>query len=313
MLRLVRTQNGVYMQLGIKVKLIFKILFLTLFILGAKLSFADVYNSSTCTYSGGLVSDANPCFTAATAVEYPVLKVALCTAKPTAPSLTTAIDISKCTVLVNNTTGNTTTVRKSGSTKFPGTLTSLATMSGGTSKGTSYTYVYIESSAYTSLKATAKFTSSKTAVDGSSGTTCWTTTQSIYSFGPVPTSGASCGSTASEGWVTVYLNSLGTNAAYMNYTSTYGSITTDTYLVDSSLRQAAATTSGSMGTVSKVITVQTLPITITNKSGGIKALLDMSNSAWILWYSNANTNLWFQSGGASLLLYDCGERRCSYD
>lgn len=272
-------------------------------------------DSTVCTTNGsGAINDNLACFAGATQMQFPVYKVALCQAKPSAPTLSTPVDISKCVVLLSNPSGTPVTVRTGGVTTMPGQIAPLPTLSGGRREGITYSYAYIESAPSAAVQATATFTANRTGVEnpGTPGTICWSTTTTIYSYGPVPTTGSKCGSSASDvGLTTVLMNSLGTNSAYMSYSSTSNGITTDTYLVDSSLKQAAATTSGSMGTVSKIINIQTLPITITQQSGGVKASIQTSQGAWILQQSGGSPNLWFQNGNASLVLYSCGQGRCN--
>jgi len=272
-------------------------------------------DSVACTTDGsGNVNDATACFSSATQMQFPIRKVALCATKPTAPTLTTPVDISKCVTLLSNASGAPAVVVKGGVTQLPGQISSLSTLSGGKNSGSTYAYAYIEADAYTSVKATTIFTSTRTGVEnpGTPGVVCWTTDATFYSYmSGAPSAGSRCGSAASNVGVTkVLLNSLGTNSAYMSYSSTVDGVTTDTYLVDSSLRQAAPTTAGSMGTVSKIINIQTLPITITQRSGGIKARVQVSQGAWILQQSSG-PNLWYQNGNANLLLSSCGEGRCN--
>jgi hypothetical protein len=261
--------------------------------------------------ASGVISDSSDCYANATQMQFPVYKVALCQAKPSAPTLSTPVDISKCMTLLSNPSGTPVTVRTGGMTTMPGQVTPLATLSGGKREGVTYSYAYIEAAPSTAVQATATFTSSKTGVAGGSGVMCWSTQATIYSFNPSgvdPTAGAKCGSSPSDvGLTNVLMNSLGTDKAYMSYTGTSNGVTTDTYLVDSSLRQAADTTGGSMGTVSKVISIQTLPITITQQSGGIKVSIQTSQGAWIA----QRTNLWFQNGNATLVLNSCGQGRCN--
>lgn len=259
--------------------------------------------------ASGVISDSSDCYANATQMQFPVYKVALCQVKPSAPTLSMPVDISKCTTLLSNPSGTPVTVRTGGMTSMPGQVTPLATLSGGKREGVTYSYAYIEAAPSTAVQATATFTSSKTGVAGGSGVVCWSTQATIYSFNGVdPTAGAKCGSSSSDvGLTNVLMNSLGTDQAYMSYTGTSNGVTTDTYLVDSSLRQAAATSAGSMGTVSKVISIQTLPITITQQSGGIKVSIQTSQGAWIA----QRTNLWFQNGNATLVLSSCGQGRCN--
>ena len=272
-------------------------------------------DSVACTTNGsGEITDPLACFSLASQMQFPVTKIALCQSKPPAPTLSTPVDISKCVTLINNPGGTPVVVRKGGVTQLPGQLNSLSTLSGGKNNGVSYSYAYIEADAYSSVQATSTFSSNRTGVEnpGTPGVVCWTTDATFYSYMTgAPSAGSRCGSVASNPGITkVLLNSLGTNGAYMSYSSTSNGITTDSYLVDSSLRQAAATTAGNMGTVSKIVNIQTLPITITQQSAGIKAMVQVSQGAWILQQSSG-PNLWFQNGNANLVLSSCGDNRCN--
>jgi hypothetical protein len=294
---------------------------LLLSILGGStgLTFAQ---SKVCTTSSGLINDPNACYTNATNMSFPVTRVLLCKAKPTAPTLSSPIgNISapNCVPFyVNGAGGN--VIAQMGTTQIPGGVVSQTeflqnaglnsganiTMGGGqNSKASSalFSYAYIETQPYISVTAKANFASTKSAVDSSTGTTCWSTSATIYSYGPVPTSGSTCGSSASANpaETKVMMNSLGTGGAYMSYSSTSNGITTDTYLVDSSLKLSANTTSGSMGTVSKVVNIQTLNLTVNAQSGGINALVNISQGAWII-QNGGSPNLWFQNGNANLLV-----------
>ncbi|WP_156471367.1 hypothetical protein [Polynucleobacter sinensis] len=272
--------------------------------------------SVACTVDGsGKINDSLACYTLATQMRFAVYRVALCKSKPTAPTLSSPVNIAagNCTDLLTNSDGSYTTVRKDGKSNFPGKPTSQSVLSGGLKDGVTYNYAYIESAPTVIVQTTAQFSANRTGVNSpnTAGTTCWTTEATILNYSPVPTSGSSCGSSVSNlGLTTVMLNSLGTGAAYMSDTSTSGGVTTETYLVDSTLKQSAATTSGSMGTVNKMINIQTLPITITQKSNPLKMSIRVSEGAWVL-QNGGSPHLWFLNGNASLLLATCNNSNCA--
>jgi hypothetical protein len=302
-------------------KTLFKTSF-AFFFLGAVSNFAFSQSSTTCTTSGGAINDANACYTSATLMSFPVSRLMLCKTKPTAPTLSSPIGnltAPNCVTFYSN-SASAEVSSQIGTTSIPNGVVPQAqflqnagvtgnanvTVSGGqnqNSNSVQFTYAYIEMNPYTSVTAKANFTSTKSAVDGSTGATCWSTSATIYSFGPVPSSGSSCGtsSSANPAATKVMMNSLGTGAAYMSFSSTSNGITTDTYLVDSSYKLAADTTSGSMGTVNKIVSIQTLNITINAQSSGINAITNINQGAWII-QNGGSPNLWFQNGNANLLL-----------
>jgi hypothetical protein len=302
-------------------KILYKTSFSFIF-LGMFGNFAFSQSSTTCTTLGGAINDANACYTNATSMSFPVTRVLLCRTKPTAPTLSSPIGnltAPNCVTFYSNSASADVSAQK-GTTSIPNGVIPQAqflqnagvtgnanvTVTGGQNQNgnsVQFTYAYIETDPYISVTARANFTSTKSAVDSSTGTTCWSTSATIYSFGPVPSSGSSCGASASANPAAtkVMMNSLGTGAAFMSFSSTSNGITTDTYLVDSSYRLSANTTSGNMGTVSKVVNIQNLNVTFNAQSGGVNALINITEGAWII-QNGGSPNLWFQNGNANLLL-----------
>jgi hypothetical protein len=70
--------------------------------------------------ASGVITDSVDCHANATQMQFPVYKVALCQAKPAAPTPSTPVDISKCMTLLSNPSGTPVTVRTGGMTTMPG-------------------------------------------------------------------------------------------------------------------------------------------------------------------------------------------------
>jgi hypothetical protein len=267
----------------------FKLLWVTAFIsifmvMPHKKASAQV---AACSFAGGKIQTPvtnGACYAPATTMNFPVTKIMLCHKRLTAPTTTVPIDTSGCALLYSSASSQDVPVNL-GTVQFPGIVSSQATLLQGNppSKGNQFTYAYIESLPYAIVNAKATFDSSQTAVDGTSGATCWTTGNQIYNYNnSTPTNIASCGSAASANpsGTKVWLNSLGTGSAYMSYSDVENGLTVDTYLVDSANRQAVATTPGSMGTVAKIINVQQINYNFTMESKGINARVNISQAAW---------------------------------
>lgn len=242
------------------------------------------------------------CYAPASTMYFPVTKIMLCHKRLTAPTTSTPIDTSGCVLFYSSTSSADVPV-KLGTVQFPGTIAFPSSLLQGNppSKGNQFTYAYIESLPYAKVNATANFDSSQTAVDGTTGATCWTTGNTVYNYNSgTPTNIASCGTSASANPspTQVMLNSLGTGSSYMSYSDVENGVTVDTYLVDSSNRQAVATPAGSMGTVAKIINVQGLNYNFTMQSKGVNARVNISQAAWVnvgpVYIINGNATLALQ-------------------
>jgi len=257
-----------------------------------------------CSFSGGNISTpvANgACYAPASTVYFPVTKIMLCHKRLSAPTSTSPINTSGCALFYSSSSSQEVPIVL-GTVQFPGTIAPQSSLLQGNppGKGNQFTYAYIESLPYARVQAKAGFTSTQTAVDGSTGATCWSKSGELYNYeSSVPSSVASCGlSTAANPAPTkIWLNSLGTGGAYMSYSSVDNGVTVDTYLVDSNGRQSVPTTAGSMGTVAKIINVQQLNYNFSMQSSGVNANVNITQAAWV------NTGpVYFINGNATLSL-----------
>ena len=286
-------------------KIIQSVSFVVAFALGASYLIqgnAQAQSISQCSYSGGNISTpvANgACYAPASTMYYPVTKIMLCHQRLAAPTASTPINTSGC-VLFYSSPSSQEVPAKLGAVRFPGIMASASSLlqSNHPNKGNQFSYAYIESLPYVSVQAQAGFTSPQTAVDGSTGSTCWSKSGQLYVYETsVPTTISSCGSSASANSAPtkVWLNSLGAGAAYMSYSDVENGQTVDTYLVDSGNKLAGATTAGSMGAVAKMINVQQMSYNFNMQSSGVNANVNISQAAWVnvspVYFINGNGTL----------------------
>ena len=300
------------MRWGINMKF-FKSIAIVLTLLWSFAATNSYADATQCRLTSGkianLVGDTDSsCYTSAINKTQTIYKVYLCKSKPSAPTSSATSDYaSKCTLFMSNDGAEPLIMGKGDNKKLPGTFVSLESLTNGTT--VNFTYVYLESKPEVAVRATATFNVARTAVDGSSGTVCWTTDATVYSFDAVPTSGSSCGSAApaSPGLLINKTNSLGVGAAVMSSEGDEGG----SYLVDSNYKLAASTSSGNMGTVARDIGIFKLTIRLTQRSHGLKIAYDLTTGAWVVNNPSGGTQkTYILPGGASVSTSVCSAVRC---
>lgn len=243
----------------------------------------------------GNVTDVANCYAAASDMWFAVTKVMLCSSIE-APTTSLVTNTRNCVPFYSS--GGSSPVQvQTGQTQFPGQVVSLQSLMPG-NRQTFYRYAYIESEPSISLKATTRFAANRTAVDGTSGSTCWTKDATIYSYASsTPTTSASCGSTPSAGVTKVLLNSLSSGSSISSYTSTNTGVST--YLVDSTGKVVPNNVpSGSMGGVTKMINIQPISYAATPTSKGLNASVNIGIGAWVKQLGN----LYFMNGDVAMAL-----------
>ena len=129
-------------------------------------------SSASCTVTSGVIdtgfmTDAENnfgCHTAPDLYEIVAYEMYLCTATPTAPNISTAADLSSCTKVWENTSGNTITVTQGGSFNMTGAISRPA-------NGT-YTHGVMLLNNSFGITVSAQFSASMTGSDASSGVYC---------------------------------------------------------------------------------------------------------------------------------------------
>lgn len=245
------------------------------------------------------ITDNTSCYAPSDSMYFSVTRVMLCTAAVSAPTPTSPADTSSCKPFYSS-AGSSAVQVMMGQSSFPGQVVNIQTLLPGPGGYTFYRYAYIESEPSVSLKTISNFTANRTAVDGSTGSTCWTKDATVYTYASsAPTNSASCGSStsATPGVTKVLLNSLSSGSPVMSHTSQYTGVST--YLVDSSGKLVAVNVQqDTMGAVSKMINIQRINYTATWNTKGINANVSIKTGAWV----QQSGNLYFLNGDAAMNL-----------
>ena len=263
------------------------------FALIALISFCEISNSQTrdpaCTAVITIPIVESQCETQPTTQKIIFHKVAFCTALPTIPTSTTAVGMTNCTTVFENTAGATVSIEKNVGKVPDGTFTD--------SPPGNYTYAYVELSPRITYKAnlvfsTAKALASDVAVGRASNsalpayTNCQTngTAYRYWDF----LKGIDCQSgvvTASE--TTNFMNSLDNGAELYGGTLTEGtnSGTTHIYLIQSNGTLASGSSEGANGNVAKLIFFMPMNTNITPDTTSYNLLYNNSRGM-VVWLNN---------------------------
>lgn len=240
-----------------------------------------------CATNNGIVTDTRECRFNPETYKFVVYEVGVCTGAPGAPTANTPYDTSGCSRMYSKTSGQTITLTN--------TQTSFA-VTGDVQRPSNglYNYQYLLLAPRVSINTSVTFDSNRTArkqmgTDGT-GTTCWTTESSKYSFsddngepGRVSFNYVACGSSATARGDMVSIFNSFDNGGVFDTSATLDSGGT-MYLVSDSGRLATTppTGVGDMGDVSKLLYYgPTSSVAITNDTQGMNLRVNKSLAARI--------------------------------
>jgi len=267
------------------------------FALISLISFSEISNSQDARSpicDAVIAADGIVCETRPTTQKIIFHKVAFCTAIPTAPTSTTAIGMTNCTTVFENTAGATVSIEKGVGAIPAGTFTDPP-------NGT-YTYAYVELSPTITYKANLVFNAGTGALAKSSlggeaiGPNCHTngTAYRYWDF----LKGITCtGNVVTEAVDTInFINSFDNNEALYGGTLNDGTNPgiTHLYLIQSNGTLASGATSGTDGNVAKMIFF--LPMTANITADTTSYNLLYANERGMIVWKNADGNGNFRIG-----------------
>lgn len=215
----------------------------------------------------------------------------VCTTKPTAPTSSTAANLTNCAPMYSNSAGQTITVTKTATSALTGTTRPA---------NATYTHAYVEISPSWQVKAKATFSSAMSDSNGTtSGTQCWSIANAanngnLFNWS-IRTQGSmdlvtKCGTTTDSTYAatTIVTNSFDgssfvnavTNAPISNGGTTSLTNKLDTYLLASSgfLATPGNPAVNNANSVSKIGAVLTLPTSLTISSATTGMTFSVNNS-----------------------------------
>jgi hypothetical protein len=204
----------------------------------------------------------------------------LCSAAPTAPTTSSAIGTSSCTLAFNNPNGAQAIINSTTAASPPNLAGNTATVKR-SKLPISTSHVYVEFSPVSTTQAKQQFANSQTGTDSTTGTYCWTTTNTMFVLSSNPP-GSSCASSPpiDAGVQTEKLNSLGGTGPFLanfsfNNQGPNSDVTADAYLLTTDKKLATAT-ADSMGSISILGAVYRLPSTINIGENGYKPQINFT-------------------------------------
>ena len=266
------------------------------FALIALISFCEISNSQDArspTCAATIAVADSLCETQPTTQKITIYKVAFCTELPTAPTSTTAIGMTSCSTVFENTAGAMVTIQKGIGTSPDGTFT--------VPPYGNYVYAYVELSPVLTYKASLVFNDTKalsslTALNTGGGfSTCWTNGTNNFYWDTLR--GITCGDgstpalTANPADTTNTINSLDNGAALYGGTLTEGtnSGTTHLYLIQSNGTLASGSASGAVAAnanaVAKLIFFMPMNTNITPDTTSYNLLYNNSRGM-VVWLNN---------------------------
>ena len=215
-------------------------------------------------------------------------KVALCTAKPAAPTNAAAADLSSCTTFMSSPGGAPVSINLNSTAPFP--ADSITPPPTGT-----YTYAYVEVDAHFGTQKTALFATqmydTQPSPGNGRGIYCWSVaatggaTYYNYTAANNFLSGATrcAASPGSAGVTYTAINSFDGNSfvngvTFMNAAANHA---IDGYLVDVNSNLVASGTRDSMGSVTKIAAIMPISITVTSATTELQVLYNNSQGATI--------------------------------
>lgn len=204
-----------------------------------------------CKMSNGAITDTDNCWAQPQTLKTTIYKIGLCTAKPTAPTVSSAIDLSSCQTVFESNTGVEVSVVKGLSSKLSGKITTPPI-------GTyTYSYTIVSPTIKTSTILTFATDRSNWPTSGpaSMGRVCWSQQGNFYSLrSSVLTDLVQCGNGAPSyiGETNSHINMFDISNNIPVMTKDFGTIVG--HLVDSNYKTATSSPS-SLGTISYIIGV----------------------------------------------------------
>ena len=244
-----------------------KTLLVFLLLLGSHWTSAYGQVLGTCTTGTTLINN-SACYFQPQQRTMTVYSIYLCSAAPIAPTTSSAIGIPypTCILAFNNPNGAQAIINSTTAASTPNLAGNTATVKG-SSLPISTSHVYVEFSPVSTTQAKQQFANSQTGTDSTTGTYCWTTTNTMFVLSSNPP-GSSCGSSPpiDAGVQTERLNSLGGTGPFLanfsfNNQGPNSDVTADAYLLTTDKKLATAT-ADSMGSISILGAVYRLPSTI---------------------------------------------------
>jgi hypothetical protein len=244
---------------------------LVLLLLWSNLTFAV----DSCQTTNGAITDSNAnCYAEPQEYYTTIYKLGLCTSRPTAPTSNTAVDLSSCTTVFENTSGTKVKIVKGMPTKLTGTVTRPP--------NGSYPYAIALLAPEFELKTSLTFLQSRSnypssGVPATSGTVCWSRTGTFYSNRSVRARDlVDCGSAvgSNNGLIKSVANAMDVDGSGNSImTKDFGSVIG--YLLTST-NTLASSSPGSIGTIDKILGLVPAPSPIVVTSSSTK--LDISFS-----------------------------------
>jgi hypothetical protein len=210
------------------------------------------------------------------------LKVAFCTALPTAPTSTTATGMANCSTVFENTAGATVSIQKGTGVTPAGTFTDPPYGN--------YTFAYVELNPVITYKANLVFTNANAlSSDGAAvGPNCHTNGIPYFYWDTLK--GITCTGAAAGVAVdtTNTINSLDNNAAVYSGETTEGTNpgTTRGFLIKTNGTLATTSSSGTIGDVAKLVFVMPMTTNITPDTTSFNLLYN--NTRGMIVWQNAD-------------------------
>jgi hypothetical protein len=285
--------------LFLDIKIFMKKFFITLaLVLGCIPLTYSTASEPTCTVVAGAITDTTTCKTQADNLTVKIYEIGLCTVQPTAPTPSTAADLSSCQKIFSSSNGSQVTITGTTSSGFTGTFTRPT-------NGT-YTYGYLALGPDHGVQASLKFASAKTVAGGTStGSYCWTKNGSMWRLDMNTSAFVECGNFVggSVGLATSSYNSFdGSGGVFVNTDNP--ATGTNRYLVgDDFMLKLQPSTATSYGDITKqLISVALSPsIVVTDATTSVDVGFQSSRSAKIK-FDNFGNILFIKNGELGMRL-----------
>jgi hypothetical protein len=261
-----------------------KTLIAFLFILGSHLTsaYGQVPPDCSLTSPANTLTNNSACYFQPQERIMTIYSIYLCSAAPTAPTTSSAIGIpdTTCILAFNNPNGAQAIINSTTAASPPNLAGNTATVKR-SKLPISTSHVYVEFSPVSTTQAKQQFANSQTGTDSTTGTYCWTTTNTMFVLSSNPP-GSSCASSPpiDAGVQTEKLNSLGGTGPFLanfsfNNRGPNLDVTADAYLLTTDKKLATAT-ADSMGSISILGAVYRLPSTINIGEKGYKPQINFT-------------------------------------
>lgn len=209
-----------------------------------------------------------------------IYKIGLCTLPPSA-STTNAVNYNNCAIVYNSVSGVTVSITKGLLTGLPGGYTKPPV-------GT-YTSAFIEMGATFSVKGSNTFAYSMTGGAGGSGSYCWTSGGSVYTYQTVASNAVECNTvTGTSASTTTVMNGFNGSATF-SYANTVNGVPVSAYLVKSDYKLPSSGSPNVSNSVYRMIGVASTTNTVTDATKSMNVAFDVSNGATLSLYTSGAT------------------------